>query len=74
MVDIKELARIGNDQFARLEEVPDFTVTSNTVNHGQQWPTAQYSGLMGFPEAKTSPRTCLGRCTRRHQILRRHDF
>ena len=49
MVDIKELARIGNDQFARLEEVPDFTVTSNTVNHGQQWPTAQYSGLMGVP-------------------------
>ena len=34
---------------ARLEEVPTFSVTSNTVTHGQQWPQAQYSGAMGVP-------------------------
>ena len=49
MVDIQELARIGNDQFARLEEVPEFTVASNTLSHGQEWPLAQYSGAMGVP-------------------------
>ena len=49
MVDINELTRIGNDQFARLEEVPDFTVVSNTVQHGQEWPIEQYSGAMGVP-------------------------
>lgn len=49
MVDINELAQIGNDQFARLDDVPEFTVTSHTVTHGQQWPQAQYSGAMGVP-------------------------
>lgn len=47
MVDINELARSGNDQFARLDEVAQFTVTSDTVQQGQQWPIAQYSGAMG---------------------------
>ncbi len=49
MVDIQELERIGNDQFARLDEVPDFSLTSNTVTPGQEWPLAQYSGAMGVP-------------------------
>lgn len=52
MVDINELARIGNDQFARLEDVPEFTVTSNTVTQGQEWPQAQYSGAMGIPNGQ----------------------
>ena len=49
MVDINELARIGNDQFARLEEAAEFSVTSTTVTQGQEWPAAQYSGAMGVP-------------------------
>lgn len=52
MVDINELARIGNDQFARLEEVAEFSVTSATVTAGQEWPTAQYSGAMGVPNGE----------------------
>lgn len=52
MVDINELARIGNDQFARLEEVAEFSVTSTTVTAGQEWPTAQYSGAMGVPNGE----------------------
>lgn len=52
MVDINELARIGNDQFARLDDVPEFTVTSNTVTQGQEWPQAQYSGAMGIPNGQ----------------------
>lgn len=52
MVDINELARIGNDKFARLEEAVEFTVTSDTVTHGQEWPIAQYSGAMGVPNGQ----------------------
>lgn len=52
MVDINDLARQGNDQFARLDDVAEFTVTSNTVQQGQEWPTAQYSGAMGVPNGK----------------------
>lgn len=52
MVDIDELARIGNDKFARLEEAVEFSVTSNTVTHGEEWPLAQYSGAMGVPGGK----------------------
>src|SRR5699024_12570280 len=52
MVDINELARIGNDQFARLEEAAEFSVTSTTVTQGQQWPAAQYSGVMGVPNGQ----------------------
>lgn len=52
MVDINELARIGNDQFARLDEVAEFSVTSNTVTPNQEWPAAQYSGDMGVPNGQ----------------------
>src|SRR5699024_2273307 len=52
MVDINELARIGNDQFARLDEVDEFSVTSTTVTQGQEWPAAQYSGNMGVPNGQ----------------------
>ncbi|MDN5732388.1 MAG: YbhB/YbcL family Raf kinase inhibitor-like protein [Yaniella sp.] len=52
MVDINELARIGNDQFARLEEAAEFSVTSTTVTQGQEWPAAQYSGAMGVPNGQ----------------------
>ena len=37
----------GNDPFARLKDVPEFTLTSSTVTHGQEWPAAQYSAGSG---------------------------
>ncbi|MGO1183220.1 MAG: YbhB/YbcL family Raf kinase inhibitor-like protein [Micrococcaceae bacterium] len=39
----------GNDPYARLETVPEFTVTSTTVSDGGAWPAAQYSGAFGVP-------------------------
>jgi Raf kinase inhibitor-like YbhB/YbcL family protein len=39
----------SNDPFARLPEVPSFTVTSSTVSDGQPWAAAQYSGAFGVP-------------------------
>ena len=38
-----------NDPFARLPEVPTFTVTSTTVRDGEAWPAAQFSGAFGVP-------------------------
>jgi Raf kinase inhibitor-like YbhB/YbcL family protein len=38
-----------NDPFARLPEVPTFTVTSTSVKHGEVLPAAQMSGLFGVP-------------------------
>jgi Raf kinase inhibitor-like YbhB/YbcL family protein len=38
-----------NDPFARLPEVPAFTVTSTDVVDGQQLPAAQMSGIFGVP-------------------------
>ena len=38
-----------NDPFARLPEVPTFTLTSTTVSDGAAWPRAQYSGAFGVP-------------------------
>jgi Raf kinase inhibitor-like YbhB/YbcL family protein len=38
-----------NDPFARLPEVPSFTVTSTTVKDGDVLPAAQMSGLFGVP-------------------------
>ena len=38
-----------NDPFARLPEVPGFTVTSATVTNGQPMPKPQYSGAFGVP-------------------------
>jgi Raf kinase inhibitor-like YbhB/YbcL family protein len=38
-----------NDPFARLPEVPSFTVTSTTVADGEALPAAQMSGLFGVP-------------------------
>lgn len=43
MADMKKLNEIGNDPFARMPEVPEFTITSNTVTDGAEWPAAQYS-------------------------------
>jgi muconolactone delta-isomerase len=43
---------IANDPFARLPEVPRFTVTSTTVSDGDAWPAAQMSGLFGVPGGK----------------------
>jgi hypothetical protein len=34
-----------NDPFARLPVVPNFTVTSTDVAHGQALPPAQMSGI-----------------------------
>lgn len=39
----------GNDPFARLPEVPDFTVTSETIADGESWSPPQYSGAFGVP-------------------------
>lgn len=38
-----------NDPFARLPEVPGFTLTSATVLDGEALPTAQRSGIFGVP-------------------------
>lgn len=38
-----------NDPFARLPEVPSFTITITTVQDGQALPPAQLSGLFGVP-------------------------
>lgn len=38
-----------NDPFARLPEVPSFTVTSETIFHGQTLPVGQMSGAFGVP-------------------------
>ena len=39
----------NNDPFARLPEVPSFTVTSTSVQDGQALPPAQMSGMFGVP-------------------------
>jgi len=38
-----------NDPFARLPEVPSFTVTSTDIAEGAQLATAQMSGMFGVP-------------------------
>jgi Raf kinase inhibitor-like YbhB/YbcL family protein len=40
---------IGNDPFARLPEVPSFTVTSTNVADGEFFAAAQLSGVFGMP-------------------------
>lgn len=40
---------MSNDPFARLPEVPGFTVTSTTVTDGRPLPLAQLSGAFGVP-------------------------
>ena len=50
----------GNDPFARLKDVPEFTLTSSTVTHGQEWPAAQYSAGSGHEGgADVSPQLSL---------------
>ena len=39
----------GNDPFARLPEVPSFTLTSTTVGDGERFADAQHSGAFGVP-------------------------
>jgi len=39
----------GNNPFARLSEVPTFTLTSKDLTEGQPLPAAQLSGLFGVP-------------------------
>lgn len=39
----------GNNPFARLPEVPSFTVTSTTVEDGKPFAPAQLSGMFGVP-------------------------
>jgi len=41
-----------NNPFARLPEVPTFTVTSTTVADGAAWSTEQMSGIFGVPGGK----------------------
>jgi Raf kinase inhibitor-like YbhB/YbcL family protein len=40
---------MSNDPFARLPQVPSFTVTSTTVRDGEVLPAAQMSGMFGVP-------------------------
>jgi len=42
----------ANDPFARLPEVPSFTVTSSTVSDGDAWDAEQFSGISGVPGGK----------------------
>lgn len=42
----------ADDPFARLPDVPGFTVTSTSVTDGQPLPDAQLSGLFGMPGGK----------------------
>jgi len=39
----------GNDPFARLPEVPGFTLTSTSVKDGEPLPAPQLSGMFGVP-------------------------
>lgn len=39
----------GNDPFARIPEVPSFTLTSTSVEDGKPLPAAQMSGMFGVP-------------------------
>jgi Raf kinase inhibitor-like YbhB/YbcL family protein len=39
----------GNDPFARLPEVPSFTLTSTSVGDGERFADAQHSGAFGVP-------------------------
>jgi Raf kinase inhibitor-like YbhB/YbcL family protein len=39
----------SNNPFARLPEVPSFTVTSTTIADGEQLAPAQHSGAFGIP-------------------------
>ena len=41
-----------NNPFARLPEVPTFTVTSTTIADGAAWSTEQMSGIFGVPGGK----------------------
>ncbi|MER6766536.1 YbhB/YbcL family Raf kinase inhibitor-like protein [Amycolatopsis sp. NPDC000746] len=46
----------ANSPFARLPEVPSFTVASTTVADGAAWSAEQFSGIFGVPGGKdTSP-------------------
>jgi Raf kinase inhibitor-like YbhB/YbcL family protein len=40
---------MSNDPFARLPEVPDFTLTSDTIADGAVFAAAQMSGAFGVP-------------------------
>ncbi|MFF4257183.1 YbhB/YbcL family Raf kinase inhibitor-like protein [Streptomyces sp. NPDC001663] len=42
----------ANNPFARLPEVPGFTVTSTTLTDGGQVPAEQHSGIFGVPGGK----------------------
>jgi hypothetical protein len=63
----------SNDPFARLPEVPSFTVTSTSVADGQPLPPAQLSGMFGIPGGRRrQPPTVVVRRSSWHQELRRH--
>jgi Raf kinase inhibitor-like YbhB/YbcL family protein len=42
----------GNNPFARLPEVPGFTVTSTSVEDGKPLPAPQLSGMFGVPDGQ----------------------
>jgi Raf kinase inhibitor-like YbhB/YbcL family protein len=50
----KEATMTGNDPFARLPEVPSFTVTSSSVEDGKPFAAAQRSGAFGVPGGQDS--------------------